>query len=771
MHDPARTHTFPKAPAVSRRVYKVVPTLVRQHILHLTHTAAYCERHDQDCIVFHNHELWQKQDLGPRQFEHGMYIRVIVPPPPSPQWEISRTIQAFHDAVACFDCPAAYHVAIASLEPSTGSEAQDTQGSRLRQAKSSENEEVIDVPMMLGPHVRMRRLRPEHDGSETWLWNLGQIFSTQAAAETVEGDAFLYVQTWYIDHQRHTVCRSPRPLRLDSAAVVWIDEFRHLWRDLMDRRAVFSIYVVQPRPPQPRFQDYACHVLIEQNKLPGLSAGVLTALLEGPRSDAMIQGAFSTPRFLRKQDLIDIMEIEHFCTGRRCTAYRHREPVHLVVATEVESGYSIKLHIESPREQLPHAPSEQPNHFEDLSLMQTGSTISHATGHAVDMPPQPPECAPYQFDAHAATFQPGQLFISGQTEFVQDLYAQWTQTAFSWEEEAMSTDVITWFVDHRHGHANCLSSRNVRLFANYFDWERLIEQAWQDLIVDGLPREFHFVLPHPPRLEHNAVGHVIVIQSPHEAWVSSLVTVFDSFIGSRPEDFMRLVITTDEHVQHGRVAQACGYDSSQINCQVWIDEHHLPPGVVWPGRSGHNMVLQVHRQVAVLPQHLQAVQGLHMLQVSATKKTAVSSRQSICLEDLVPAPSQPVAFVPVKLKHLIYDPALPNEVFLVDGHSSHDIENELALLGHQRHVYIMPGTGVAVTVPINWKQESEVIHIIYCPAQDTAKEFQDIILHSTSEPVDELLHMRDFAPARFPQSCCSLRSTPAHWPRPSQFSQ
>ena len=374
--------------------------------------------------------------------------------------------------------------------------------------------------------------------------------------------------------------------------------------------------------------------------------------------------------------------------------------------------------------------------------MQTGSTLSQATGFAVDMPPQNPECAPYQFDAHAATFQPGQLFISGQTEFVQDLYAQWTQTAFSWEEEAMSTDVITWFVDHRHGQANCLSSRNVRLFANYFDWERLIEQAWQDLIVDGLPREFHFVLPHPPRLEHNAVGHVIVIQSPHEAWISSLVTVFDSFIGSRPEDFMRLVITTDEHVQHGRVAQACGYDSSQINCQVWMDEHHLPPGVVWPGRSGHNMVLQVHRQVAVLPQHMQAAQGLHMLQFSATKKTAVSSRQFICLEDLVPAPSQPVALVPVKLKHLIYDPALPNEVFLVDGHSSHDIENELALLGHQRHVYIMPGTGVAVTVPIDWKQESEVIHIIYCPAQDTAKEFQDIILHSTNEPVDELLHMR-----------------------------
>ena len=742
MHDPARTHTVPKAPAVSRRIYKVVPTLVRQHILHLTHTAAYCEWHDQECIVFHNHELWYKQDLGPRQIEHGMYLRVIVPPPPSPQWEISPTIQAFHDAVACFDRPAAYHVAIASLEAPAESDASNNQGQRTRQAKSSENEEIIDIPMMLGPHVRMRRLRPEHDGSAEWLLNLGQIFSTQAVAETIDGDSFLYVLTWYIDHQRHTACRSPRPLRLDSASVAWIDEFRHLWRDLMDRRAVFSIYVVHPRPPQPRFQDYACHVLIEQNKLPGISAGVLTALLEGSNRDAMIQGAFSTPRFLRKQDLIGIMEIEHFCSGRRCTAYRHQEPIHLVVATEVESGYSIRLHIESPREQMPYAPQEHPNHFEDLSLMQTGSAIPQVVGHAIDMPPQTPECAPYQLDVHAAAFQPGQLFISGQSEFVQDLYAQWTQLAFSWEDEAMSTDVITWFVDHRQGQANCLSSRTVRLYPNYFDWERLIEQAWQDLIVEGLPLEFHFVLPHPPRLEHNTVGHGIVIQSPHDEWISSLVTVFDSFIGSRPEDFMRLVITTEEHVQHGRVAQACGYDSSHLICHIWIDEHHLPPGVLWPGRSGHNIVLQVHRQVMVLPRHMQAVQGLHMLQLAAKKQTDVPTKQFISLEDHVPMPSQQAVFVPVKLKHLVYDPALPNELFLADGYGSHDVEHELELLGHQRHVYVMQGTGIAVTVPIEWKQEPEVTHLIYCPVHDTAAETPDVILHGTSEPVDELFHMR-----------------------------
>ena len=746
MHDPARTFEAPKAPVVSRRVYKVVPTLVRQHILFLTHTAAYCDWHAQDCLVFCNHVLWHQQERGPRQIEHGMYVRVVVPPPPSPQWEISKTISVFHDAAACFECPDAFQIAIDNLNAPAGTDsAHDMTGSIIRQAKSAELEGDIDIPMMLGPNVRMRRLRPEHDGSEDWLWDLGQIFSDTAEAEVIDGDAYLYVLTWYIDHRRHTSCSSPRPLRLDSASVAWLDEFRHLWRDLMDRRNVFSVYVVRPRPPQPRYQNYACHVLIEQNKQPGLSSGVLTALLAGSNRDAVMQGAFSTPRFIRKQDLIDIMQTERFCENRRCPAYHNQEPVHLVVATEVASVCSIRLHIDPPRDQLPHSPNESPNHFDDMSLMQSGHVTSVPNSHAIDLPEQAMEGCSYQFDAQAAAFQPGQLFISGQSEFVQDMYSQWTQIAFSWEDEAMSTDVITWFVDHRDGQTRCLQSRNFRLYSNYYDWEDLIKNAWQDLIVDGLPLEFHFVLPHPPRLEHNSIGHVILIQAPHEAWISSLVTVFDSFIGSRPQDFMRLVITTDEHVRLEHVTQACGYGNSfnaNIPCQVWIDEHHLPPGILWPGRSGHNIVLQVYRQVMILPAQLQAAQGLQLLQTSVHKGVRANTKYTLHLDEVISPPCQRVDLVPVKLKRLVFDPCLPNELFLVDGFEMHEVETELGLLGHQMHVYSAEGTGYVVTVPFDWKQESGVHHYIYCQLQGSNESDGEIIFHQSAVPFDDLRHMQ-----------------------------
>jgi hypothetical protein len=93
--------------------------------------------------------------------------------------------------------------------------------------KGADLDHEIDIPMMLPPHVRVRRPRPAHDGTESWLLDLGQIFSEQAVAETIDGDAYLYVQTWYIDHDRHRICSRPRPMRLEPQAVVWIDDFRH----------------------------------------------------------------------------------------------------------------------------------------------------------------------------------------------------------------------------------------------------------------------------------------------------------------------------------------------------------------------------------------------------------------------------------------------------------------------------------------------------------------------------------------------------------------
>ena len=417
MHSQQSSSVVPRAPAVSRQVHRVVPTLVRRHLLLLTRTAAYCDWHPQECIVFCNRHVWNEHDIGPRRITHGMYFRIILPPPPVRTWEISRAVKIFHEAFELFDHDIAGRVAEHILNENQvwpPVVATDADSSR-RECKGADLEGEIDVPIMLAPSVRNRRPRPVHDGTERWLWELGHIFSSQATAEAFEDEIYLYVQTWYIDHERYAVCRTPRPIRLARHSIEWIDDFRHEWRDLMDPSVFFSIHVVKPRPPQLRHHGYACHILLEQNRPRGSAAGILTAILESYNRDAIIQGAFSTPRFLRRQDIVDLLEVERFCTGRRCSAYYHHEPVHLILATEVDTGFSRRLTISPPADQLPRAPQE-PGYFDEIVFMQVPSRkpvndAIDANSCATDLPVRTAERAqfdpPFIFNPNAAVFVPG----------------------------------------------------------------------------------------------------------------------------------------------------------------------------------------------------------------------------------------------------------------------------------------------------------------------------------------------------------------------------
>lgn len=751
MHSQQSNSVMPRAPAVSRQVHRVVPTLVRRHLLLLTRTAAYCDWHPQDCIVFCNREVWNENDHGPRRITHGMYFRIILPPPPSSTWEISRAVNVFHEAFDLFDQELAGRVAERVLnENQEWPPAADADVGRThRECKGADLEGHIDVPIMLAPHVRVRRPRPVHDGTEQWLWDLGHVFSSQALAEAFEDEIYLYVQTWYIDHERHTVCRTPRPIRLARHSIEWIDEFRHVWRDLMNPRVFFSIYVVKPRPPQPGHHGYACHILLEQNRHRGNAAGILTAILESHNRDAIIQGAFSTPRFLRRQDVVDLLEVERFCTGRRCTAYFHDEPVHLILATEVDSGFSIRLHISPPADQLPRAP-QAPSYFDEIVFMQVpaDADATNVNRCATDLPGRTAECTnfdpPFIFNPHAEVFVPGNSLPSDATEFLQELHDQWTRAATAWAEELPSATFITWFVDHRQPYPTCVASRRVALYLPPDSWEYSIKRAWSDVIERTASHEMHLVTPMPPDLETGIGGHIIVIQSPNPAWVTSLVTVFDSFISAREQNMMRLAITTDEHIRIEQIVQHCGYEliagrlNPQIPCRVWIDQHQLTEGRRWPGRSGHEITLRVDRQVVPLPAHFADEEAFFALQIASRIRVETEPTR-IYLQDEIPVDSLVPQLVPVALRHIDSDRSLPCELIVSDGFESHDIETELAAIGYFRHVYVLRNCGIALTVPFNWKASPVHFHYVYCPTN--ANDGTEILLHTNDKGMNDHDHM------------------------------
>ncbi|CAL1144479.1 unnamed protein product [Cladocopium goreaui] len=200
--------------------------------------------------------------------------------------------------------------------------------------------------------------------------------------------------------------------RLDQCAVVWLEEFRYLWRDLLDPTVPFSVVVISPRPPQSRYQDYNCHVLLEQNRPQGRAAGVLTAMSREPQGLEVIQGAYSVPRFVRLDDLIETMNIQPQCEGRRCTAFHQQEPIHLVQATELTSGFSIRVQITTAMTQFPILPQSHSGEFDASVFMQRpASAAPQEVGDDPQQPATTPACPTFQFDPDAAAFVPGGLAL------------------------------------------------------------------------------------------------------------------------------------------------------------------------------------------------------------------------------------------------------------------------------------------------------------------------------------------------------------------------
>jgi len=605
--------------------------------------------------------------------------------------------------------------------------------------KGTEIQDDIDVPMMSNrPTNRIeRRPRPLHDGSEQWFWELGSIFSTQATQEVIDGDSYIYVQTWFIDHVRHVNCRVPRSLRLDQNWITWIEECRYLWRDLLDPNTPFSIHVVKPRPPQSRWQDFNCHILLEQNRPIGRAAGIITVLQSSTSTTSASQGAYVMHRHIRKQDVIDTMELNPICDDHHCAIYYGREPIHIVVATEVSSGFSIRVQITSRNDQRPSVAREETLEFDSVSMMQ-----QPPPEQAIDLPPNATECTnfdlDFQLNAAAQPFQPGRFANAEHGEFIQDLISSWATVAYVWDPDSPSATCMTWFVDHRRLYPNCVHGRPVTLTNDFDAWEEKLKEAWQEVIDPFATHEMYLVMPQPPNMEPGLIGHVIIIQSPVEQWVSSLVTVFDSFISRREQHMRRLVITTDEHIRIEQVVNHCGYELIEgrldpvLHCQAWIDQHELVEGNRWPGRSGHEITVQINRQITRLAEY--EPEHTSLLQLSQTDFPV------LILEELLHDPLPSSDLIPYGLLHIDFMPQLPDTVLISDGCTEQEVESELHSMGHHRHVYQLGQTGKFATIPINWNPEGQMYHYIFHPTNDTKEG--EILLHSSHSQLNELEHMR-----------------------------
>ena len=623
--------------------------------------------------------------------------------------------------------------------------------------KPSPTNDVIDIPMMLPPHVPMRRLRPRHDGDFQWFDDLAGQFETDGIHEHLNGVVFLHIMTWFIHHRRYQSCVSPRPVRLEGQAITWIEDLKHAWRDLLDDSEVLSIHMIQPRPNELRGRQVACHVLLEQARPVNRCAGLLTGVMEEQRTHSWMQGAFSVPNPISFQYAARTLGIWAYCQEQTCTFKMGTRDLSLTMPEPLQSGFNLQLRV---LRSAAAAMADVTQQFDAMSFMQR-SVLDQATQTYMQGDATAQVCQSPGLDVNALVFHPDNPPIESQNEFTQDLYACWSRHTSSWQSQTASVTVITWFVDHREHFPVCIESREVRLNHAFQQWEQLLRGRWRDVIDYRLPLEFHVVLPSPPRLERDVAAHVILIQAPKDDWVSNLVSVEDDVMTALNDGhLMRLVITTHEHILLEHVMQTCGYDvaciwaTRPLQCRAWIQNRELLLGHRWPGRSGSSIHVRILRHA---PSLRQSTTAMNLLQTGVTRRhVSIPSYQRLLdhAAQQLQLPQRPQADAQVlqtdmmrtmdgKVVRIVSTGGLPLPTFMdvpAKADSHHVLQTVQSWIGPHTTVVWHWLEDIDVLLALNDASQHECWHIFYIDVD--AKPFHftyhDVVVASRSE----LEHMR-----------------------------
>eukprot|EP00435_Cladocopium_sp_Y103_P003270 s5032_g1.t1 len=305
-------------PASSRRVCRVPLHLTREGVLGYAGVRRYCAQQRQRCLVELNGIGWPLLRPGPVRLQHGCYLRVVVPPPFAPD----DTLHAIQVA----ERPPA---PLAAWSPASSS--------------------ATNVPLtpaappapVYGPNQPLEYVSNER----RWRAEIQELYDEHALMEFEEEGPILYLWTWFINHETFPQCRVAKAIRLDGLSQHWRNDLLEPWADVLQIGVPVQFHVISPRPPHADLRMDTPHILIEQHQRPGRVAGVASAFFHGAGEDKLLQAAYSLPRWICTQDLIDLLGINHVCAVQRCTARSGIVPLNQFIHDDIPTGIGLELHV------------------------------------------------------------------------------------------------------------------------------------------------------------------------------------------------------------------------------------------------------------------------------------------------------------------------------------------------------------------------------------------------------------------------------------------
>ena len=576
-----------------------------------------CDRQDSPCHVWQNNVLIEEHNTARLHIADGDYVRLFVGEMESSATCLSdaelRQGESSEEAAITEDPDDAYLFQrtmqrlghdcsqfLRQMEPQTCKVAPDhvTTGRPLHLPGAAQPERRPAAPTQDFHQGDLQRLR-------TW-------FDRDALIECSDEGEIAYIDTWYIHHQRQSICREARPLRLGADPTSWKSDVLDLWQDIIDPSMATTIHLVQPPPPCAMTECVLAHLILEQSTRPQHSVGLITIHTRDGHGDTTRHGAYSLPDIMTERNVLHLAEMFIYCQARLCAVRLGALPFGLANWVEIPRAASLVIHIR---------PLILPQDDDDaMELMQRSRTrwrreTPPDEGLATSSTAR--RCARFTFNPGAPIFNPMAPNLNTMPEDIQELHQHWLRTAFSWEGETASTTIQTWFVDqHDQNFWTCTRPRRVRLYEDFTQWEAQIKRTWQDVLNPTAPAIIQVVTPIPINANRETAAHVLLIQRPHDVFATVLATVVD-FSQAGCTVTMQLAITTHEHMYAQNLlmslglAGQCLVTGAPMTCQMWYARYLIQLGTVFPARNGQGLLIQMHRR----PTYQDMRDGTNLLQM------------------------------------------------------------------------------------------------------------------------------------------------------------
>ena len=175
----------------------------------------------------------------------------------------------------------------------------------------------------------------------------------------------LRILSWYLDHVLMRKCLYARYVDLPVNPNHWLLAIIQQWPDHYDPRVPVEGCLVRPTPSTSQWQtEDTIHVIIHQRVIEG-SVSVLSTSFDqtqNARNAAGIQRAIVQPNNLRKQDMLQALDLDEWCSyeGNQCHVAFGAIPILPDVPFQSSSGFSFRVYFtDAPQQVWPAFQDEQ----------------------------------------------------------------------------------------------------------------------------------------------------------------------------------------------------------------------------------------------------------------------------------------------------------------------------------------------------------------------------------------------------------------------------